>query len=101
MKGSFLLVFILAAAAASPQLRTSSRSLSGATNGKRRPHPPPPPGARRKKASEKWVWDDNCPNDRPPFGVGRWIKVSEEDCPIAFNDPDFEYHMDFCVSFNT
>ena len=89
MKGCFILIFILAAAAASPQ--------TWATNGKRRPPPPPSAGT----ASEKWVWDDNCPNDRPPFGVGRWIEVSEEDCPIAFNDPDFEYHMDFCVSFNT
>ena len=98
MKGSFILVFILAAAAASPQLRKSSRSLPGATNGKRKPPPPP---TRRMKASKKWVWDDNCPNDRPPFGPGRWIEVSEEDCPIAFNDPEFEYHKDFCVSFNT
>merc|ERR1712059_220656 len=47
----------------------------------------------------KYVWDDNCKDNRPPFNVGRWIKVNRETCPVAFNDPEFdrfESHDQLC-----
>ena len=44
----------------------------------------------------RWIWDDNCKNDRPPFDLGRWIQVQYDECPIAFDDPDFDFHENFC-----
>jgi len=44
----------------------------------------------------RWIWDDNCKNDRPPFDLGRWIQVRYDECPIAFDDPDFDFHDNFC-----
>eukprot|EP00090_Calanus_glacialis_P032041 TRINITY_DN5316_c0_g1_i1.p1 TRINITY_DN5316_c0_g1~~TRINITY_DN5316_c0_g1_i1.p1 ORF type:complete len:239 (-),score=49.70 TRINITY_DN5316_c0_g1_i1:80-796(-) len=94
------------------------------TGGKRRP--PPPPGTASAvlfniatsdkeegafgsvtgssgvpvKSNTRWIWDDNCKNDRPPFELGRWIQVRYEDCPIAFEDPTFDYHDSFCGNPN-
>ena len=76
------------------------------TNGKKKPSPPP--GAEKRPGSAegsfvpselsntRWIWDDNCKDDRPPFGLGRWIQVRLEECPIAFNDPNFHSHEYFC-----
>merc|ERR1711974_490690 len=27
-----------------------------------------------------WVYDSNCPADTPPFGLGKWIEVTEDEC---------------------
>ena len=78
-------------------------------SGKRRP--PPPPGAGQgndfrktneagytfvKKSNTRWIWDENCKDDRPPFEIGRWIQVRHQECPIAFEDPEFDSHQEFC-----
>merc|ERR1719244_151527 len=60
---------------------------------------PPPPvlfetaggTANREPARDSnFVWDDDCKDDRPPFGLGRWIQVNRRNCPVAFDDPYFE-----------
>jgi len=43
-----------------------------------------------------WVYDSNCPADTPPFGLGKWIEVTEDECPIAFSDPTFYQHAGVC-----
>jgi len=43
-----------------------------------------------------WVYDSNCPADTPPFGLGKWIEVTETECPIAFSDPTFYEHSGVC-----
>ena len=45
---------------------------------------------------KKWIWDDNCKNDRPPFGIGRWIQVTERDCPMVFYNPGSFLQEAFC-----
>ena len=46
--------------------------------------PPPPPAVVTSSLNTRhygfqpataWVYDANCPNDRPPFGFGKWIQV--------------------------
>jgi len=61
-----------------------------------RPDPPRPgPPSRRSAAAgsqnSKYVYDENCK-------LGRWIKVTSEDCPVAFEDPRFVYYESFCGS---
>merc|ERR1719153_1601630 len=74
--------------------------FAGATPGKNRP--PPPPTVTRIVAAEsqnfKYVWDENCKDDRPPFALGRWIRVTSKECPVAFEDPRFVYYDSFCGS---
>ena len=62
--------------------------------------PPPPPvigtfdsGAKK---TTRWIYDEDCTSDRPPFGLGRWIEVTHEECPLVFVDPNFDFHRDFC-----
>merc|ERR1712179_172160 len=43
-----------------------------------------------------WVYDSNCPAETPPFGLGKWIEVTEAECPIAFSDPTFYHHSAVC-----
>ena len=69
--------------------------LDEVVNGRKKP--PPPPGAEalsgiivegtfNKPASKsRWIWDDNCKNDSPPFELGRWIQVRYEEC-VKFHD---------------
>ena len=89
------------------------------TAGKRRPPPPPGSGSGVSfsvgqdifggtagsvtgsagvpvKSNTRWIWDDNCKNDRPPFDLGRWVQVRYDECPIAFDDPEFDFHDNFC-----
>jgi len=51
--------------------------------------------------STKWIWDENCKSDRPPFDLGRWIQVQYDECPIAFDDPNFDDHQNFCGDKST
>jgi len=37
----------------------------------------------------KLIYDNNC-------GGGKWIKVHYDECPIAFDDPDFSHHEYLC-----
>ena len=88
--------------------RPDSVNTSG---GRRRPPPPPDSGSDLPEKlnsdggialgipnakPKEWIWDDNCRNDRPPFDLGRWIQVGYDECPIAFDDPDFHFHENFC-----
>merc|ERR1712179_772208 len=52
-------------------------------------------GASTEPATS-WVYDSNCPADTPPFGLGKWIEVTEAECPIAFSDPTFYHHSAVC-----
>eukprot|EP00088_Acartia_fossae_P045756 TRINITY_DN49300_c0_g1_i1.p1 TRINITY_DN49300_c0_g1~~TRINITY_DN49300_c0_g1_i1.p1 ORF type:complete len:200 (-),score=15.84 TRINITY_DN49300_c0_g1_i1:133-669(-) len=52
--------------------------------------------ADRSPYPGKWVYDPDCPNDRPPFGFGRWINVDFEQCPAIFIDEKLEKHNAFC-----
>ena len=45
---------------------------------------------------ETWLYDTDCPNDRPPFGQGRWISANFKDCPAAILDPSLAKHNAFC-----
>eukprot|EP00092_Neocalanus_flemingeri_P003249 GFUD01003478.1.p1 GENE.GFUD01003478.1~~GFUD01003478.1.p1 ORF type:complete len:172 (-),score=25.48 GFUD01003478.1:200-715(-) len=96
-----------------PDELASSHQSKGGNN-----RPPPPPGAGQvnairesaagagsgslvpAKSNTRWIWDDNCKNDRPPFELGRWIQVRYNDCIIAFEDPDFDFHENFCGNPN-
>ena len=83
------------------------------------PPPPPPlparsPSANRQKGSAggtfeakggsgedrlfplNWIFDSNCPDDRPPFANGRWILVDADSCPAAFVGDSFSNHGAFC-----
>ena len=89
--------------------------LSNSNGGKKRPPPPPgssigvliQPASAVTSSSDKnsqtvglgnrrWIWDDNCKNDRPPFQLGQWVQANYIDCPIAFEDPEFDFHDNFC-----
>ena len=78
---------------------------SVSNGGKKRPPPPPGSGgliqatagaAVTENTNRRWIWDENCRNDRPPFQLGRWVQVNYTDCPIAFEDPEFDFHDNFC-----
>ena len=84
------------------------------------PPPPPPPPAMAVSESQlgggslsqkesgvannnlppflKWIFDSNCPDDRPPFRAGRWISVDSGECPAAFVGDNFRDHSSFCRS---
>merc|ERR1712215_198654 len=117
---AWLVVATLCAPQSRPQrprpVRPDQLAGSQSTGGKKRP--PPPPGSGNKptvggvgitsvneegitviipsKSDSRWIWDDNCKDDRPPFDIGRWVQVRYDECPIAFDDPHFEYHQNFC-----
>ena len=110
----FVMTVLVVAVASTPQSRPQRprplrpdelAAAQQSTNGKRKP--PPPPGAENgkegqtlvdvpAKSNTRWIWDDNCKDDRPPFQLGRWIQVRHDECPIAFWDPDFDFHENFC-----
>ena len=108
MKILFVVTIILGAAYVSAQRRPRPPrpdEVLKATEGKRKPPPPTSSDEKRPesingvippKANTRWIWDDNCKNDRPPFGLGRWIQVLYEECPIAFDDPRFDFYDNFC-----
>ena len=79
------------------------QGLTRATKGKIKPPPPPTDrgtGAlltnRQGQEEAKYVWDENCQDNRPPFEEGRWIRVTYEECPVAFDDPRFSHYRSFC-----
>ena len=83
------------------EVATSLHSTGGKTR------PPPPPGAVNRtiqysadgpvyQYNTRWIWDANCKDDRSPFELGRWIQVTHDECPIAFEDPNFHSHEYFC-----
>ena len=43
-----------------------------------------------------WIYDSNCPDNRPPFGNGRWLQVDYLECPAAFVGDNFRDHRAFC-----
>ena len=79
---------------------------SVSNGGKKRPPPPPGliqatagaafTGSDYENTNKRWILDVNCKNDRPPFQLGRWVQVNYIDCPIAFEDPEFDFHDNFC-----
>jgi len=96
MKLCLVLSFMLATGLARRWSRGPSRT--GATPGKNKPPPPPPltesrsvAAGNRQSQNSKYVYDINCKS-------GRWIKVTSEDCLVAFEDPDFDYYESFCGS---
>eukprot|EP00092_Neocalanus_flemingeri_P027383 GFUD01029698.1.p1 GENE.GFUD01029698.1~~GFUD01029698.1.p1 ORF type:complete len:172 (-),score=43.99 GFUD01029698.1:366-881(-) len=116
-----VLSVLVVAAASSPQSRPPrpprpdelASSTQPSTGGKRKPPPPPGAGALGNrpttaggaaegiffvppKSNTRWIWDENCKNDRPPFELGRWIEVRKDECLIAFEDPKFHSHEFFC-----
>jgi len=77
------------------------QEFSEVTPGKIKPPPPPTEnriGATANRQNSKYVWDENCKDDRPPFGEGRWIRVTSDECPVAFEDPRFSFYDSFCRS---
>jgi len=86
--------------AAGPSRPGPPRPRQGSEGGVK---PPPPPtdnriGATANRQNSKYVWDENCKDDRPPFGEGRWIRVTSDECPVAFEDPRFSFYDSFCRS---
>ena len=94
-------------------------------NGAEPPPPPPPPSSNgiagrfpadnRQKGSAggigkqqdnqpsfidqepfAWIYDSNCPDDRPPFVRGKWVQVHYNECPAAFVGDSFRDHGAFC-----